>query len=67
MYGQNITPRLRKAATKKSAVIANGQPSRFLPRADEDPHQREHADRREHETPGPRLQVASRERRCSRT
>ena len=29
MYGHNITPRLRKAATKKSAVIANGQPSRF--------------------------------------
>ncbi len=27
MYGQNITPRLRKAAMKKSTVIANGTPS----------------------------------------
>ena len=31
MYGQNITPSVRKEARKKSAVIANGSPSRCLP------------------------------------
>src|SRR5215813_9616753 len=59
MYGQNITPRLRKEARKKSPVIANGSPSRCLPAPATIPARASAPHHREYERPGPRVQIAS--------